>query len=108
MAPSPSHLPLSEAQVRDYRDSGFLALLDVFVGEELRRLRDAVATAVERERDTNVIGRGHDGQRPQSRGAYEQLFIQRVNLWTRHPEVKPFVLSARLAELAARLEGVAR
>jgi ectoine hydroxylase-related dioxygenase (phytanoyl-CoA dioxygenase family) len=101
--------PLTDAQILDYRSNGFIALRDVFVGEELRQLRDAVTAAVKEERNADVIGRirGEDPSAPpRARGAYEELFIQRVNLWTRHADVKHFVHSHRLANIAARLEGV--
>jgi phytanoyl-CoA hydroxylase len=96
--------PLSDSQFDAYRRDGFVRLDGVFAGEELRRLRDAVAMAVAAEADRNLIGQASDAYKPS--GAYAELFIQRVNLWTRHPDVRSFVMSHRLGSIAARLEGV--
>jgi ectoine hydroxylase-related dioxygenase (phytanoyl-CoA dioxygenase family) len=96
--------PLEQAQIDQYRREGFIQLNEVLTGEALRQLRDAVATAVDAERSRDLIGRPVDGP-PRTPGAYEQIFIQKVNLWTRYPAVKSFVTSRRLGNLAARLSG---
>ena len=89
---------LTDEQIAEYRRDGFVSLPDVLVGEQLKLLRDAVAAAVAQESSNDV--------RPfEAKGTYEQIFIQKVNLWRRHPAVAPFVLSRRFASIAARLEG---
>lgn len=95
--------PLTESQIESYRADGFIQLPDVFVGDELKRARDAIAGAVESETDKKHL---EQSKATGTRAVYEQIFIQRVNLWTRHPDVRSIVLSPRLANLAARLEGV--
>src|SRR5438067_387988 len=94
---------LSEDQILAYRRDGFIALTDVFVGEELRELREAVEAAVALE--TRPVERSAEGTK-RTPGAYELIFNQKVNLWQRHPNVGKFVVSKRLGNLAARLEGV--
>ena len=39
------------------------------------------------------------------KSAYEQVFIQRINLWARHSQLREFMLSRRFANIAARLSG---
>lgn len=95
---------LTPEQIAGYRADGFISLPDVFTGEMLEQLRDVVAAAVETERDRDWMGQG-TVQIPRTKTAYEQIFIQKVNLWTRHADVRPFVLSRRLGNLAARLSG---
>jgi ectoine hydroxylase-related dioxygenase (phytanoyl-CoA dioxygenase family) len=90
--------PLTQEQIAQYRRDGFIKLDHVFEGEELAKLRSAVETAVAAE---NTDKRNHE-----EKGSYEQIFIQKVNLWQRHPAVREFALSSRLANIAARLEGV--
>jgi ectoine hydroxylase-related dioxygenase (phytanoyl-CoA dioxygenase family) len=99
-----SEYPLSDLQIESYRRDGFIRLDDVFVGDELRSLRDAVAMAVAAEADRNLIGQESDAYKPS--GAYAELFTQRVNLWTRHADVQSTVSSHPLGNIAARLEGV--
>ncbi len=89
---------LTNDQIAQYRRDGFIALNDVVTGDELAAMRSAVEQAVELEN----VGK----TRPVAeKGVYEQIFIQKVNLWRRHPRVRDFTLSKRLGNIAARLEG---
>jgi ectoine hydroxylase-related dioxygenase (phytanoyl-CoA dioxygenase family) len=110
--------PLSEEQIAAYRRDGFIALKDVFVGSELSKLREAVTQAVAAEMHLGVMAEkkgtldtqksgleDKEGATNAAKGAYEQLFIQKVNLWRRWPKVAKFVTSKRLGNIAARLEG---
>src|SRR2546421_5640317 len=90
--------PLRDEQIEQYRRNGFIQLDDIVTGRNLKRLRDAVAKAVEQE-DTQAA----DPNRTKS--PYEQIFIQKVNLWRRHPIIREFVLSNRFGDVAAKLSG---
>jgi len=94
--------PLTDGQIQSYRQDGFIALDQVFTGAALAALREATEAAVEAEKQADILGKSKASL---TRGVYEQLFIQRVNLWTRHPAVRRFVLSSRVGNLAARLCG---
>ena len=113
---------LSDEQITAYRKDGFIVLHDVFAGAELAELRDAVAAAVAGEMHLGVMAEEkgkldtsksglEEGQAAAqkeaaaTKGAYEQLFIQKVNLWRRWPAVAKFVTSTRVGNIAARLEG---
>src|SRR5947208_7968170 len=95
---------LSPSKIEQYRRDGFIRLNDVFACESLQQLRDAVADAVQSELKHDWLGADRRDA-PDVKNAYEQIFIQKVNLWTRHAAVKPFVLSRRLGNIAARLSG---
>ena len=90
--------PLSNEQVEQYRRDGFIQLNDIVSGDDLTRLRHAVARAVEEESKAAA-------EPNRSKTPYEQIFIQKVNLWRRHETVKEFVLSRRFGEVAAKLMG---
>src|SRR5437763_2030662 len=90
--------PLSKGQVEQYRRDGFIQLDHIVTGGDLKRLRDAVAHAVEEESKEAA-----DPTRTKT--PYEQIFIQKVNLWRRHEVVKEFVLSRRFGDVAAKLSG---
>lgn len=89
--------PLSPEQIANYRRDGFIKLPGVITGDELTAMRNAVAGAVQHE------SANEDPNRTKS--SYEQIFIQKVNLWTRHADVKRFVLSRRFADIAVRFMG---
>lgn len=92
--------PLTDAQIQSYRRDGFIQLDGTIAGQPLESFRAAVSGAVEeleRERratDPNKV-----------KGTYEQIFIQKVNLWRQFPEVQVFTLAPRFAEIAAQLMG---
>lgn len=90
--------PVSDEQIAQYQRDGFIQISNVVTGDDLVRLREAVEAAVESERGERAPG--------ETKSVYEQIFIQKVNLWRRHPAVREFVLCKRFGELAARLSGL--
>lgn len=90
--------PLTREQIESYRKNGFVQLPEVITGNELKRMRDAVSAAVEAEM------RG-DRRSFHEKSSYEQIFIQKINVWERHPELAEFSLSRRFGNIAARLSG---
>jgi phytanoyl-CoA hydroxylase len=89
--------PVTDDQIARYRRDGFIAIDNILHGPELTRLRDAVAAAVEQENAPRPPGT--------TPTPYEQIFIQKVNLWRRHAVIREFVLCKRFGDLAARLAG---
>jgi ectoine hydroxylase-related dioxygenase (phytanoyl-CoA dioxygenase family) len=89
--------PLTDEQIAQYQRDGFIQISNVVTGEELVKLRQAVEVAVASEKTESKPG--------ETKSPYEQIFIQKVNLWRRHPAVREFVLCKRFGDLAARLSG---
>jgi len=101
---------VSDEQIAYYRQNGFIQLNDVVTGEALETLRAAVEQAVDDE--SIPVRSGRETRAPNSadplsnvKSSYEQIFIQKVNLWLRNPKVKDFTLSKRFGNIAARLSG---
>jgi phytanoyl-CoA hydroxylase len=92
---------LSEAQVRSYRESGFLVVEDFLTAEELADWREAVMEAVNSRGDVRIPGFEGD-----STGYYGRVFVQRVNLWQTSERVERLMLDERLGRMAAELAGV--
>ena len=91
--------PLSQSQIGFYEENGFVHLEGVLEGRALEELRAAVNRALD------VLAEEQE-QPDRPKSTYEQIFIQKVNLWRRFPEVREFVLSPRFANVAKRLAGV--
>jgi phytanoyl-CoA hydroxylase len=91
--------PLSEEQVDYYQTNGFVALPDVLDEIELQDLR--VAT-------DEILATQHSGEIERSSGnpEYEQIFVQKVNLWRINEAIGRHVLNTRIAEIARRLARV--
>ena len=90
--------PLTRSHIEFYREHGFVQLDDVVTGSELERMRAAVTGAVQEEIR-------EDKRAFSEKSSYEQVFIQRINLWRRHAHLQEFILARRFANLAARLSG---
>lgn len=94
-----SHYPITGEQIAFYRENGYVQIPEVLSPDELADLRRVISKAVREHR--KVIREA--GTREKS--DYEKVFLQMVNLWEHFEEIRPFVLSERLAEIARRLAG---
>jgi ectoine hydroxylase-related dioxygenase (phytanoyl-CoA dioxygenase family) len=83
----------------EFRRNGFVMVPALLSAEELSRYGDAVDEAVARRKRFD--------QRPLAeKSAYEQSFIQCMNLWEDSPAVRPLTFHPVVCETAARLLGV--
>src|SRR5689334_5529048 len=75
-------------QIAFYRENGYVVFDDFLTPEELEVWRKAVDEAVA------------------DKVFYEQVFIQRINLWNDHAKMKELMFDARLGKMMADLAGV--
>jgi phytanoyl-CoA hydroxylase len=93
---------LTAAQISNYRDNGFLVIPDFLTVEELSTWRESVDDAVARREDRKLA----DDRWRSGDSYYDNVFIQRINLWQDHDGMRQLMLDARLGKLAAELAGV--
>ena len=87
---------LTEDHVARFQRDGFVLVEEVFDAEALRAHGAAV--------DRAVANRSAGDDRPLAdKSLYEQSFVQCMNLWEDHPDVRALTFDPRLAEFAARL-----
>ena len=87
---------LSQAEVDQFQNDGFLLVTDFFTDEELDRYGICV--------DAAVAHRTADDQRSLAdKNLYEQTFVQCMRLWEDHPDVAPFTFHPKLCAAAAAL-----
>ncbi len=89
---------LTEAQIRFYRENGFVKLKDVFGAETLAYYGREITRKVH---ELNTLHLPME-----QRTTYQKAFLQVMNLWTKSGLVKEFVFGRRLARIAAELMGV--
>src|SRR5689334_17247138 len=94
---------LSSEQIASYQENGFLVIHDFLTQEELSVWRKAVDAAVARREDRRLA----KSDERSGDSYYDNVFIQRVNLWQDNEEMRPLMLDARLGKMAAELAGVA-
>lgn len=94
---------LTQAQIEAYREHGFVVHDTFLTPEEVEEWRTII--------DEAVTGRGREripgfGQEADNDGYYNNVFVQRVNLWQTNAGVRKLMLDRRLGEMAATLAGV--
>src|SRR5436309_6406317 len=94
---------LTPDQIAFYRENGFLVIPDFLTAEELAAWRQSVDEAVARREDRRLA----KSDERSGDSYYDNVFIQRVNLWQDHEGMRRLMLDARLGKLAADLAGVA-
>jgi len=90
---------LDESTIGEFRQKGHAVVRGLASADEIARYAPPIL-AQERRIAAKAPPLGE-------RSTYFKAFLQGHNLWTRDPEIKPFVFSARFAQVAARLLGVA-
>ena len=90
---------LSEEEIANYRENGFLVIEDFLDPDELEEWRCAV--------DKAVLSRGEDVLPNDPRHFSNQnVFKQRLQLWMDNDRIKDLILDERIGKMAADLEGV--
>jgi phytanoyl-CoA hydroxylase len=93
---------LGAEQIASYQENGFLVILDFLSQEELAVWREHVDDAVARRQDRKLA----DDRWRSGDSYYDNVFIQRINLWQDHEGMRRLMLDARLGQIAAQLAGV--
>ena len=94
-----NHYPITEDQIRFYRDNGYVRLDNVLTMEDVDVLRRALTQAVEDKNKFNLnLG-------PRSDEGYTKVFLQMVNLWERYPVIEDYIHNVKVAEIARKLTG---
>lgn len=95
-----THYPLTEAQIRQFREDGFIKLKDVLSPQVIEHYGKAVTDF--------VLNHNPMKDKPlEQRDTYGKAFIQVSNIWTQDETVRAFSFSRRLARIAAELMGTA-
>ena len=88
-------LPLGAEQIECFQTQGYIKLKNVLSPELLRAYGDEISN--------QVIKLNNEDRPMDERTTYGKAFLQIMNLWTHSEIVKRFVLSKRLAGIAAHL-----
>ena len=89
-------------QIESYRENGFVVIKNFLNANELETWREAVADAVGGRGHQRILG--HD-EKPNEEAYYNNVFIQRVNLWMDNEKMRKLMLDKRLGKMAATLAG---
>ncbi|RIK38860.1 MAG: phytanoyl-CoA dioxygenase [Chloroflexi bacterium] len=94
---------ISQQQIDTYRENGFVIIKDFLTPEELERWRAAVDAAIDARGKERILGRK---EKLADDSYYNNVFVQRVNLWMDNEPIRNLILDRRIGRMAARLAGV--
>ncbi|MEZ4866372.1 MAG: phytanoyl-CoA dioxygenase family protein [Caldilineaceae bacterium] len=94
---------LTQTQIETYQANGFLVLENFLDATELEEWRAVVDEAVTGRGRVRIPGHGEEADND---SYYNNVFIQRVNLWQSNEQMRKLMLDPRLGKLAATLAGV--
>lgn len=86
---------LSKEQIAFYRENGFIKLKNVLSSDVIEYYRGEISKQMH-ERSVNALPMD-------KRSTYQKAFLQVGNIWTKSEIIKEFVMSQRLARIAAEL-----
>lgn len=100
---------LSDQQINDYRENGFLVIEDFLSPDELEEWRTAVTEAIEQRNGLKMPGKeikmGMDDGINEDAEYFSKVFDQLLNLWQTNDKVKKIMLDERIGKMAAHLAG---
>ena len=104
------NIALSQNQVNQFQEDGFLVIENFLDASELQEWRQAVDQAVKERNGLKIPGKeirmeDEDGSNKEM-DYYANVFDQLLNLWQTNERVKQIMLDKRLGEMAAKLAGV--
>ncbi|MFD1141134.1 phytanoyl-CoA dioxygenase family protein [Larkinella insperata] len=98
---------LSEEQIANYQQDGFLVIEDFLSPQELADWRNALEEALAHRKGhklpgrKEVYGKGDEADK----AYYDNVFDQLLNLWQDNPAIRELMLDERLGKMAAQLAG---
>lgn len=93
---------LTSEQIDSYQQNGFIVIEDFLTPDELETWRQCVDEAVAQRDDRKLA----DGRMRAGDSYYDQVFVQRINLWTDHDGMRKLMLDPRLGKMTSELAGV--
>jgi len=91
---------VTQYEIDSYQENGFVVLEDFLTSDELVLWRAAVDEAVSQRGQQRIPGRE---EKIDDEVYYNNVFIQRVNLWQSNVKVRDLMFDERLGKMAANL-----
>jgi len=94
---------VTQQQLEEYQENGFIIIEDFLSEDELASWREMVDEAVAQRGNRKLAdGSMEDGEDEY----YDNVFVQRINLWQDHQGIREIILNEKLGKMAATLAGV--
>src|ERR1700744_5048777 len=100
---------ITEQQISDYRENGFLLIEDFLDKDELETWREAVTEALEERGGRKLPGKqtktGEDDGINKDADYFGKVFDQMLNLWQTNEKGKRLMLDKNIGKMASDLAG---
>jgi phytanoyl-CoA hydroxylase len=96
---------VTETQIRQYRDDGYVKIDQFLTPAEVAELKSAVLDAV-MSIDRKAVATDEKAHRAHNESYYGRVFTQKINLWRINPTIKNYMLNPELGKMICRLAGV--
>ena len=99
---------LTDQQITDYREQGFLHVPEFLNPDEVEELKGAVLDSVV-QLGKNKLGKSDKESQEnweESESYYSKVFTQRINLWKINDTVKQYMLNPELGKMITNMAGV--
>lgn len=90
-----AHYPLTNDQIQQYQQDGYIKLKNVLSAKLLNYYGQAIRDEVD--------ARSKNAKKLEERTTYGKAFLQIMNLWTENDSIKAFCFAKRLGRIAAEL-----
>ncbi len=97
---------LEQSQIDEYRKNGCLVYRSFLSEKEVKELLRAIADALEAMGNKKVAGSSTLNEQKESDEYYDQVFLQKLNLWKVSEHIRNLFLGTGLGEMVCRLEDV--
>jgi len=95
---------LTPQQIASYRENGYVLQENFLTPEELEEWRATLDESLKLRGETRILG--HDDGGAHGDNFYNNVFIQRVNLWQDNPKWKRLILNPGIGRMCCDLEGI--
>ncbi len=94
---------ITQIQIEQYQRDGFVIIEDFLMEEELDPWREAVGEAVQARGGQRILNKV---EKVNQDDYYQNVFVQRINLWQDNEKMRRLMLDPRLGKMAAQLAQV--
>jgi len=96
---------ITQSQIEQYQLDGCLIFDKFLTPIELEEIRDSVTITVEKMGKEKIAGLS-DTEVVEGDSYYDQVFLQKLNLWKINKTIKKYFLNPKLGEMLCKLEGI--
>lgn len=93
-------------QIEQYQRNGYIILEDFLAPHELAEMTEAVMDTVDKMGRKKFLGEGNEEYREGSDAYYDNVFLQRINLWKDNDTIAGYFMNSEIGQMLCKLAGI--